>query len=248
MHSQTLLYNASVSPTQFLAAVLAALLGGLLVNYLADVLPRTRRLSRPEWWPLNAANISAYFSHSRSRVVHLVALGLVFWLLTDPLPTWPIWQSVLVLLYFGVVVVIDLEHRAILHPVSIAGAAVMGAIGLLRHGLFSTLVGGLAGFTILLALYGFGELFGRWLARRRGDDWDDVALGFGDVNLAGVIGLLLGWPAIAGALFLTVLIGGAFSLFFVILNLLRGKYEAFAAIPYGPFLVLGVLLLILLRA
>jgi leader peptidase (prepilin peptidase)/N-methyltransferase len=68
-----------------------------------------------------------------------------------------------------------------------------------------------------------------------------VALGFGDVNLAGVIGLMLGWPLIVFGLLFAILLGGAFSLLFVVFMMSRKKYEAFSAIPYAPFLVLSVI-------
>lgn len=171
-----------------------------------------------------------------------------YFLSTIQLEAWPIWQLALIFIFFGVVVVIDIEHRAILHPVSAVGALLFAWIGILRHGVLPTLAGGLAGFFVLLLLYWFGDYFGAWLARRRGQPWEETALGFGDVNLAGVIGLLLGWPAILGGLMLSAIFGGVYSLGYIAYMLARRRYQLFAAIPYGPFLVLGALLLIILRA
>ena len=37
---------------------------------------------------------------------------------------------------------------------------------------------------------------------------EDVALGFGDVHLSGILGLLLGWPGITGGLFVAIILGG----------------------------------------
>jgi len=82
------------------------------------------------------------------------------------------------------------------------------------------------------------------LSRKRGEDIDEVALGFGDVNLAGVIGLLLGWPGVIAGVFLAIIIGGAISGLFLLLQLFRKRYEAFQALPYGPFLVISVVLLL----
>ncbi len=73
---------------------------------------------------------------------------------------------------------------------------------------------------------------------------DEVALGFGDVNLAGILGLLLGWPAIASGLLFAVLAGGLISLFIIVGMLITKKYKAFTAIPYAPFLILSALFLL----
>ena len=39
-----------------------------------------------------------------------------------------------------------------------------------------------------------GVLIIKLINRRRGQPVNDVAFGFGDVNLSGVLGLMLGWP------------------------------------------------------
>jgi leader peptidase (prepilin peptidase)/N-methyltransferase len=92
--------------------------------------------------------------------------------------------------------------------------------------------------------YLLGELFAKWMARRRGEAMSEVALGFGDVNLAGVLGLLLGWPGIVLGLFLAILLGGAVSLIYILGAIIFRRYSVFTAIPYGPFLVAsGVILL-----
>jgi len=68
---------------------------------------------------------------------------------------------------------------------------------------------------------------------------EEVAFGFGDVVLAGVIGLAVGYPGITLALLLGIFAGGLFSLGFILVMVLRRRYEAFMPIPYSPFLILG---------
>jgi len=233
----------------YIGVALIGLIGGLLVNYLADVLPIHRRLARPNWWPYqSASHLGKYFAQSRVIFVLLSMLGLAAALYKNPIDTWSIWELSIILLYFAAVIVIDIEHRLILHSLSLTGAVVLGAIGILRHGLLVTVMGGLAGFAILLGLYWLGGLFANWIAKRRGEPLEEIVLGFGDVNLAGVIGLLSGWPAVLGALFLGILLGGVYSLGHILVALARGRYRPFAALPYGPFLSLGAVLLIALRA
>ncbi len=232
-------------------------LGGIMVNYLSDVLPYKRRLVRPfcthcnevqPWWnylvwPRRCGKCETTRS-LRVWIVEIVFVGCSLWLWTSPPEGLGYWVGMILLLYFGVVVVIDLEHRLILHPVSWAGALLGLAVGIWLHGLQSTLIGGVVGFGLMLALHLFGNLFARVMARIRGDSIDEVALGFGDVNLSGVLGLLLGWPGIVGGLLLAILLGGVVSLFYLLVMLVLRKYQVFSAIPYGPFLVASAILLL----
>lgn len=63
------------------------------------------------------------------------------------------------------------------------------------------------------------------------------AMGFGDVKLGAALGVLLGWPDILMALFLSFIIGSIVSLFLIYLNRKTIK----DMVPFGPFLALGVL-------
>ncbi|MCD6425647.1 MAG: prepilin peptidase, partial [Anaerolineales bacterium] len=115
-----------------------------------------------------------------------------------------------------------------------------------NHGVFYTLLGGAAGFGTMLILYLLGNLFIKFLSKTRGEEIDEVALGFGDVNLAGVIGLLLGWPGVVGGLFLAIILGGVVSGIFLMIQFIRKRYKALQALPYGPFLVLSTIILLVL--
>jgi leader peptidase (prepilin peptidase)/N-methyltransferase len=153
----------------------------------------------------------------------------------------------LLLAYFGIVAVIDLEHRMILDQVSLTGAVLTLAVGFWLHGLAYTFLGAIAGFGIMYILYYTGIWYSRWVSRRRGQEESEVALGFGDVNLGGVLGLLLGWPGIVAGLLLAIIIGGVFSLVYIVSLLIRRKWQPFMAIPYAPFLLLGAGLLLYTR-
>lgn len=144
---------------------------------------------------------------------------------------------------FVLIAVIDIEHRLILHVVSLPAAAVMAAIGILdpTRGAAKTLWGGLVGAGVVGVMYLGGILFSRTLARIRGSRLEEVAFGFGDVTLAALIGLTVGWPGIILALLLGVFAAGAYALVYLVGSLLLRRYVAFTAIPYGPFLILGAL-------
>ncbi len=90
----------------------------------------------------------------------------------------------------------------------------------------------------------FGAFFGQWLAKKRGQELTEPALGFGDVNLAGIIGLGLGWPGVIAGLFLAILLGGVVSILYLAYTLLTRRYRPFLAIPYAPFLILALVFLL----
>jgi prepilin signal peptidase PulO-like enzyme (type II secretory pathway) len=154
------------------------------------------------------------------------------------------YTGLILLGYFAVIVIIDIEHRIILHPVSLFGILICGGIGIWLHGVFRTFIGGLTGFGLMLLLYYLGIIVVRIRAKTRIDLTEREALGFGDVNLAGLMGLILGWPAILVGLVLAILSAGLVSFFYVLLTLVQHRYSANLAIPYGPFLILGAVFLL----
>ena len=151
------------------------------------------------------------------------------------------WPTFLLSMYFLLVIVIDYEHRLILFVLTIPAAIFLAVLGSLdpSRGPEKTLLGGLVGFVAVFGLYLLGGLFARLIWRLRDQPLEEVAFGFGDVMLAGVIGLTVGYPGIILALLLGVLAGGLFSLGFILVMVLRRRYEAFMPIPYSPFLILG---------
>jgi prepilin signal peptidase PulO-like enzyme (type II secretory pathway) len=155
----------------------------------------------------------------------------------------------MVLIYFAVIVVIDYEHRLILHPTSLFGAGLGLVVGTVLNGLPVTLIGGAVGYGLMFGLYYLGALFTKGMARLQGRTIDEVALGFGDVNLTGVLGLMLGWPTVVIALFLSVMSAGLVGGILLVSKMLSRKYRSFMlAMPYGPFLILGAFLMLFLPA
>ncbi len=188
-------------------ALVIGWLAGSLVNYLADVLPAERRLSQATCSDLPAACSLA--------VLFLLAMGLcavrtqqrytlsswcavatwisAFWILLLPPARFDsstgAWLGYLLLLYLILVIVIDIEHRLILHVTSLFAALLGLAVGVWLHGLAPTLVGGAAGFGLMWLVYFLGIGFVRLMGRIRRREMGEEAMGFGDVILAGVIGL-----------------------------------------------------------
>ncbi len=155
--------------------------------------------------------------------------------------------GMVVLAYFGTVVLIDLEYRLIMHPVSLGGAGLGLIIGVVRVGWAEALIGGVVGYGIMVVLYMLGYVIIKLVGRIRGQAVNDVALGYGDVNLSGVLGLMLGYRLIIYALLTAVVVGGVVSLVYLIIKVATRKYQAFMALPYGPFLVFGAVIFIYFR-
>lgn len=239
-----------------LLSVLLGWFSGVLLNYLADVLPRTRKLSawlcescgsKRTWreilFPQKCHSCQTPPSR-RVWVVQIAALIAVPLLRFIPPPALGFWLSLVVFLYLALVFIIDVEHRVILHQVSVVGVILAIPFGIWLNGWQNSLLGAAIGFGVMLTLYYFGILFNRWMSHARGKEIDEVALGFGDVTLSGILGIALGSPRIIVCLFFAILLGGLLSGLYILVSLALKRYQAFTAIPYAPFLILSAVVLI----
>ncbi len=249
---------------QGFCVVLGGFIISLVINYLADVLPIYRKLVKPKCTSCDQPiNWLDYFSGKRCRkcgrkikirywtiLVVCPILALIIWLFPPSHLPFPI--AMILLAYLALIAIIDLEHRLILHITSLAGAILCLPIGILwtnnqgnwGQAIGNTLIGGAAGFGILFGLYMLGIGFTKLMSKMRNQTIEEEAMGFGDVTLAGVLGLLLGWPKIAINIIGTIILAGIFSLLFILVRLIMKKYQAFQPIPYGPFLIIIAALLI----
>lgn len=138
---------------------------------------------------------------------------------------------------FLVLGVIDLEHQLILNKIVYPAAAAAllidiflpppGIIDLTLPlpltGAISGVMGGATGFILFLAIYLVTLLI-----------YKQEGIGFGDVKLAGLIGLVAGSRLVLVALLMGVILGGFVSMALLLLKI-KGRKEA---IPFGPFLCL----------
>ncbi len=125
-----------------------------------------------------------------------------------------------------VVLVIDVEHRLVLN-VMLAPAAVIALLISFLPGApdpLHALLGGAIGFGLLFVI----ALIGRG------------AMGMGDVKLAGVIGVMAGYPAVLPALLLGIILGGLGALVLVLTK--RAGRKSYIA--YAPYLCLGALVML----
>lgn len=230
---------------------------GWLVNYAADLLPSSGFRTRPPCWNCQTAvpwKVYLLFApcpgcgsprRVRTYVLQFAipASILYLWRVSAGQLQFP-W-SVLLLSYLVLMAVIDIEHHVILHVTSVAGALLGFGLGVHLHGVQPTVIGGFAGYCIMLVLYVAGVAYARGRTLRCAQALDEAALGYGDVYFAGVAGLLVGWPGVLLGLLIALLSAGLISLLILARMLLRRQYRALAAIPYAPFLGLSVVILLL---
>jgi leader peptidase (prepilin peptidase)/N-methyltransferase len=156
-------------------------------------------------------------------------LQLVFWLAYMAL--------------FVLMAVIDIEHKLILFAVSIptlALALLDAALTTYKPDLPNALLGAAIGFVTFFVLYLGGILY----AYLRGIA--EVAFGYGDVVLITISGLILGPEALIFAMFLTVFLGFAGSMAWIIGKSLSGQgHSLFTALPYGPYIIGGTVIMML---
>lgn len=121
-----------------------------------------------------------------------------------------------------IIFVYDLKYYIIPDKVIYPAIAITAIYQLSRFGLEYFYAGlGAAAFFLLIVLVSKG----RWM-------------GVGDIKLAFLMGLFLGWPNILMALFLAFFIGAIIGIGLII----AGKKQLKSEVPFGPFLVAGTFL------
>jgi leader peptidase (prepilin peptidase) / N-methyltransferase len=238
---------------------------GYLINSLADVLPHSpsttkplctnKECRQPQAWKdylLFKRCSNCNKGHNvRSFLTPMLMLAASLYLWLKPTSHLGYVLGVLALAYFLLVAVIDLEHRLILRPLSIGGFVLAGTMGWLMHGWKSTLIGSLFGFGVMFLFYLIGRLVTKNLARKQNLNPAEAeeAFGSGDVTLATILGLFLGWPLIWFGLLLGVLLLGIGVIPLTIYLAVRRRLRKEALqmyIPIGPPFILSTILLVFL--
>jgi len=143
---------------------------------------------------------------------------------------------------FLVIIFIDWEHKLILNRVTYPAAVValiilaidsllpepgiLSNIGFLPEvSILSGILGGAIGFFFFLIVF---------LISPKG-------MGMGDIKLAGLIGIITGFPLVIAALLIGIFVGGLVAIVLLALRI-KGRKDA---IPYGSFLALGPIAVLL---
>lgn len=257
--------SPATNPFIYLAAILAGLAAGVAANVLAD---RIEGDEEPPWSARHCRKCGAALP--ASRLVPLLnlrasartctrcgkpaslrgplitlALAVIYplllaHLLTLPEPTRIAPAAIFAIDALGCAVLafvfaVDLEHHLIFDIAVYPAIAALLAVALLfdHKALASMLFGVVICGGLFALLYGLGFLLYR-----------TEALGLGDVKLAILIGVLVGWPGILTALLLTALIGAGISM--LVLGL--GSASSRSYIAYGTAMAAGAVAALLFAA
>lgn len=251
---------------------LVGIISGGLVNILADDLPQRRNPQLPHypddvqrpvtaWLGVTAFAFKQRYSPGGAKLswryplVEIVTavLMIIAVLATQEDPDVSTIQMAFYLIYmaiFVLITVIDVEHRLILFVVIIPSALIAIADAILtptqsKPDLQEALIGGVLGFAVFFVLYLGGILFSYIVARMQGYELPEVAFGYGDVMLSTVCGLILGWQPLIFAMFITVFLGAAGALIYLLVRKISGRYDMFTPLPYGPYIVVGTFIMLL---
>jgi leader peptidase (prepilin peptidase) / N-methyltransferase len=158
------------------------------------------------------------------------------------LPVWLVYVAIMML-----ITVIDVEHRLILFVVIVPsclfalGVAAVAPLDEARS----------FGYYALSGVLGFAMYFGMFLGGvffAAATQPGTVAFGFGDVMLGMLVGFMIGWRAFIFATLITVFVGAVGAVLYLIGTLfIRRKHRWFTPLPYGPYIVVGALLMLLFR-
>jgi leader peptidase (prepilin peptidase)/N-methyltransferase len=229
--------------------ILIVLLGaalGSFINVVVDRLPEGRSLMGPPSHcdacqrRLSGLDLVPIFSyiflrgrcrHCRARIPRQVLLvelgcglwtGFLFWHfgLSAELATAAFFSFI-----FIVIGLIDLKTKLVFGVIIFPaiGIAMLMAAFVLPNGIINSLEGaGLGAFIILIPFL---------VTRGRG-------MGFGDVEIAFLIGLAFGFADVVTPLLIGIVMGGVAAIFLLVFKI-KGRKEA---IPFGPFLAFGALI------
>jgi len=236
--------------------IIYAVMGGVIgvvVNYLADVLPMTRRFSRPvcvhcqEPHTLRSYLISFNCPKcgkkppARNFIVLILSIIAAVLVGIYPMMRLNFWLTIPIMIFLGLILVVDIEHHAVLIETSIAGLILFLAYGWYMQGILFTVIGGATGFIIMLLIYFLGILFSKGIGKMRKGDTPEEGLGFGDVYAGAFLGLFAGWPYAIGMIVIAILVSGIYSFIYLIVKSIRKDYQVASTIPYTPFLILGAI-------
>jgi prepilin signal peptidase PulO-like enzyme (type II secretory pathway) len=233
---------------------------GLIINYLTDILPFEIRSTHPvcsnpdcrqpmswlRYFLLQRCKICNKKQSIRHFIVYIISILMLYYIYGNSSLPLGVFGSYLLFQYLFLVAIIDFEHRLILRPLSIAGLILGLIVGILTRSWQSTLIGAGVGFGIMLLFYYLGILFSKFRNKRLGNSNDsEESLGSGDVTLAAILGLILGWPLIWFNLFSGIILAGIFSILLIVYLILAKKYRSMMVyIAYGPFFIASAIFMI----
>ncbi len=151
---------------------------------------------------------------------------------------------------FSLVIAIDMEHKLILFVVMIPAIiiALLDAffVNPPLPSFQDALIGAGLGFALFFGFYLFGFVFRWYLNKFRGRNITTVAFGYGDVVLFTFTGAVIGTLYTLIALILTIVLGAIGAIIYMLAKaIIDRENAAMTAIPYGPYIVIATLIMLL---
>jgi|GEM_PF-228227 len=151
---------------------------------------------------------------------------------------------------FSLIIAIDMEHKLILFVVMIPAIALalLDAFFVpLPYPEFNdALIGAALGFGVFFAIYLMGFAFRWFMNTFQGRNITTVAFGYGDVVMLTFTGAVLGTLYTVVAIVLTTLLGAIGAMLYLVVKAVVARQNAtMTAIPYGPYIVIATLIMLL---
>jgi len=240
----------------YLLVAVIGLIIGAIINYFADVLPSSPGLTHPTCPECQTKfSLKDYLLRYqcsqcgaglslRHPLVLICSAAISILVRIYPPALLSYWATLPILILLGTIFVIDLEHHAILVKTTAVGFVLFLIYGVLLFGWKKALLGGLGGLAITLFFYFLGIAVSKVVGLIRQKNISEVAFGLGDVTAATILGFLVGWPSIVGVIVIAIVSFAVVSFVTLMVLILTKKYSAFAnALPFAPFLILGVVVI-----
>jgi prepilin signal peptidase PulO-like enzyme (type II secretory pathway) len=193
------------------------------------------------------------------EIATAILMGLTLNFLQQQGATNPI-QILIYIIYMPLLVlifVVDLEHKLIMFIVMIPAillalldgflSSEAGLSGMLSPIFRDSLQGAGLGFVVFYLLYLGGFGFNAIMGAIRGQRINTVAFGFGDVMLITFCGAILGTIHIILTIFISVFLGAFGAIAYLVIRavVMRGGYKFFTALPYGPYIIIATVIMML---
>lgn len=177
-----------------------------------------------------------------TEILTALIFGIVVWNWWghERIGVWLIYIPLLIL-----ITIIDIDHRLVLFTQTIIPGLLVAAVCavLFTDAELDTadyFIGAGMSYVIFWIFYMGGKIFSSSI------NTDEVAFGYGDVTLATLCGLMIGWQYMVFAMLITVLAGAAGAIIFITGRLVtRAGYELFTPLPYGPYIVFGTMVMMI---
>lgn len=164
------------------------------------------------------AKISSIYIVVESLTALIFTFGYIYYGISFNLLQFLVFNLILIPIAF-----IDWNTMLIPDTLTFGGIVVGLVFSIFSGEIIYSMIGGIISWAMLL-LFG---IIGKWIFRKE-------AIGFGDVKLAGMLGVFVGWQG-----FIILLVIGSFigAIYGIIMEI-KGKIED-SKIPFAPFLAIG---------